>query len=209
MQGLVGLLAGQSDRLIVGYTLGAQALVYYSICVQVAQPIHGIVSAGLHVMFPHLGARLFRADASTMRGKMIAAFSANVVLVAALSVPLFFGGHFLLRCWMGEDFAAHASFPLMLVTASFALMGLNVTGHYILMAMGRVRLLALLNLTAAVAMLLTMALLTPHVGISGAAASRLVYGPITWLSYRALQRTLRLTDGVGGEAPVWRAVEHG
>ena len=108
LQGIVGLLTGQADRFLVGYLLGTHALTYYSISVQVAAPIHGIASAGLQILFPYIAARLGLLSITAMRRKFATAFAANVAMVAVLAAPVIFGGHLILRLWLGEDFATHA-----------------------------------------------------------------------------------------------------
>jgi O-antigen/teichoic acid export membrane protein len=200
LQGLVGLLTGQADRFLVGYLLGTRALAYYSICVQIALPIHGIAAAGLQVLFPYLAARLDLLSAGAVQRRFRAAFATNVALVALLAVPIIFGSRFILRLWMGPDFASHAAVALSITACGFALVGLNVTGFYILMAMGRVRLLALVNVAGAMAMLAAIAILAPRFGVVGAAAGRLVYGPIICLIYIPLHSALRTPRGLRDEA---------
>jgi O-antigen/teichoic acid export membrane protein len=201
LQGFVGLLTGQADRFLVGYLLGTQALAYYSICVQMSLPIHGIAAAGLQVLFPYLAARLRVTSIAAARRKFMTAFAANVVLVAVLTAPLVFGSRYVLRLWMGGDFAQHASLALSITAVGFALLGLNVSGYYVLMALGRIKLIALTNIMGAVAMLVAIAILAPRFGVVGAAVGRLVYGPITWITYRALYNALRVTHAVAGEVP--------
>jgi O-antigen/teichoic acid export membrane protein len=208
LQGLVALFSSQADRLIVGYMLGAAALSYYSICVQIALPIHGIAAAGLQVLFPYLGARLESTSRAEARKSFVTAFGANAGLVLALALPVALGSRILLRHWIGQDFADHAAVTLTVTACSFALLGLNVTGHYFLMALGRVRLLALVNLAGAVCMFAGIAVLAPRYGVLGAACGRLIYGPITWISYRALYRALREpADAPAQAAGMLRACE--
>jgi O-antigen/teichoic acid export membrane protein len=185
------LFTGQADRFVIGYILGTQAVVYYTISVQAAQPIHGIASAGLHVLFPHLGVRFATMTRSGIREKIKRALALNAALILVLAGTLIAGSRFLLQHWMGRDFAAHAAVPLAIISCSYALLGLNVTAHYILMAMGRMRFLALLNALAAVVMLAAMVLLAKRFGLIGAASARLIYGPITWIVYPALAKMLR------------------
>jgi O-antigen/teichoic acid export membrane protein len=200
LQGLIGLLAGQADRFLVGYLLGTHALAYYSICVQAALPIHGVAAAGLQVLFPYLAARLGVLNITAMREKFAAAFSINIVLVVVLAAPIIFGSRYILRLWMGQDFATHASVALSITACGFALLGLNVTGFYMLMAMGRIKLLALVNTVGAAVMLIAIAILAPYFGIAGAAAGRLLYGPIVCLIYIPLRNALRITQAVPGQA---------
>jgi len=201
LQGLVALLSGQADRFLVGYLLGTQALAYYSICVQASMPIHGIAAAAFQVLFPYLAARLRVTSIEAGRKKFMSAFTTNVVLVVVLAAPLVFGSRYILHLWMGDDFARHAGLTLSITAAGFALLGLNVSGYYVLMALGRIKLIALTNIAAALAMLVAIAILAPRFGIVGAAVGRLVYGPITWLTYRALHNALRVTSTAAGEMP--------
>ena len=194
LQGLIGLLTGQADRFLVGYLLGTHALAYYSICVQVALPIHGIAAAGLQVLFPYFAARLGVLSIAAIRQKFAAAFVVNMVIVATLAAPVIFGSRYILRLWMGQEFAIHASVALSITACGFALLGLNVTGFYILMAMGRIKLLALVNAVGAVAMLTAITVLAPRFGIIGAAAGRLLYGPIVCMIYIPLRNVLRIAQ---------------
>jgi len=193
LQGLIGLLTSQADRFLVGYLLGPKALACYAICVQAASPIHGVSVAALQIIFPYFASRTAALNAITLRRKIALAFTANVAVVTMLTLPLLLAGHAILRRWMGEAFAAYATVPLQLTAVGFALMGLNVTGHFVLMAMGRVKLLALANMVGAIAMLGAIWTLAPAHGVTGAAAGRLLFGPIICLIYLPLARTLSRT----------------
>jgi O-antigen/teichoic acid export membrane protein len=183
LQALAGITFSQADKLIIGAMLGAPALAYYSVCTQVAQPVHGLIASGLHFLFPHLSARYSIASIASLRQTIVAAFWGNQALAVVLSVPLMLGSKFILTIWMGAAFAQHAWPVLSIIACSFALLGMNVTGYYTLLATGGVRLATYLNLAAGGAMLLVMGLLIPRFGVVGAATGRLVYGPITWLMY--------------------------
>ncbi|HZL25135.1 MAG TPA: oligosaccharide flippase family protein [Acidobacteriaceae bacterium] len=200
LQGIVGLLTGQADRFLVGYLLGTHALTYYSISVQAAAPIHGIASAGLQIIFPYIAARLGILSVAAMRRKFAAAFAANVAVVALLAAPVIFGSHPILRLWLGEDFAAHATTALTVTACAFALVGLNVTGSYVLMGVGRMKVLALTNLGGAAVMLAAIAVLAPRFGIVGAASGRIVYGLVALLIYRPLHNALRTAQAGAGKA---------
>ena len=183
LQALAGLSFSQIDRLIIGAMLGAPALGYYSICTQVAQPVHGLLASGFHFLFPHLSARHSTSSINSLRQTIATAFWSNQALAVVLSVPLILGSKLILTAWMGSDFAEHSWLILSIVACSYALLGMNVTGYYTLLATGGVRQATYVNLAAGGGMLLAMSLLIPRWGMVGAAAGRLVYGPITWLMY--------------------------
>ncbi len=191
LQALSGIVFGQADRLIVGALLGTSAVAYYSICTQAAQPIHGVVASGLHFLFPHLSAKHSTMPMGELKPVVMAALWLNLGLVAALCLPLAILSKPILTLWMGPAFAAQVAPILSLTAVGFGLVGLNVTGHYVLMAVGAVRYVTLLNLAAGVAMMGAIAGLTLPFGLNGAAMGRLVYGPITWLMYWKIHRMLR------------------
>jgi O-antigen/teichoic acid export membrane protein len=190
LQAVAGCIFNQADRLLIGVLLGTSAVAYYSLCVQAAQPVHGLIAAGLHFLFPHLSARLSRAPASELRSPVLLAMRLNAVAALALCVPLALFSRLILRLWMGPAFAQQAWIVLSIVAVGFGFLALNVTGHYALLALGQVRLVSTLNLAGGAAMLIAMIYLAPRFGIAGAAVGRLLYGPITLLMYWRLHTVL-------------------
>jgi O-antigen/teichoic acid export membrane protein len=208
LQALAAVVFSQVDKLVVGVYLGAPVVAYYAICTQAAQPIHGIVGAGFHVLFPHLSARLEKESLADVRTTILAAFKRNLALIALLAVPVILLCRPILALWMGRSFASQAWLCLLILAASFALLGLNVTAHYALLAMGRVRLVTCIYLVAGAAMLLLMLFLTPRFGMAGAASARLLYGPITWVMYYPLYKMLRTDSRVRHELTTATAWEN-
>jgi O-antigen/teichoic acid export membrane protein len=196
LQAITSVVFSHADRFLVGFFVGAPAIAYYGLCVQAAQPIHGLISSGLHFLFPHLSTRLPVASISEIRRKVVMALAVNVTLVGALSLPLIVFGSHILTAWLGPAFDQPPPLMFPIIVCSFAFLGTNVTAHYVLLAVGRVRVVTYLNLLAGIVMLLGMAMLIPKHGLQGAAWARLVYGPITCLAYVYLYRI------------IWRAEPH-
>jgi O-antigen/teichoic acid export membrane protein len=196
LQAIAGVVFSHADRFLVGFFMGAPAVAYYGLCVQAAQPIHGLISSGLHFLFPHLSTRVPVAPLSEIRRKVAMAFKINIALVGALSLPLIVFGSRILTAWIGPGFGQQPLLMFPIVVCSFSLLGMNVTAHYALLAVGHVRLVTYLNLLAGIVMLLVMATLIPNHGLQGAALARLVYGPITCLAYFHLYKMM------------WRAEPH-
>jgi len=191
LQAVSGVIFSQADRLILGVNLGATAVTTYALCVQMAQPIHGLTAAGLHFLFPHLSLRFASSDISGMRRSVFSALALNLLTALILTAGLILFGPRLLALWMGPAFASQSSAMLSLLAVGYGLLALNVTAHYSLLAMGRVRLITALNVAGGIAMLLAMAALVHSRGVQGAALARLCYGPITCLLYLPLFRLLR------------------
>jgi O-antigen/teichoic acid export membrane protein len=191
LQALSGIVFGQADRLIVGALLGTSAVAYYSICTQAAQPIHGIIASALHFLFPHLSAKHSTSPITELRPIVTMAFLVNLGLVAFLCLPMVFLSKLILTVWMGATFASRGAPILSLTAIGFGLVGINVTGHYVLMAVGAIRYVTLLNLAAGLAMICAIVALILPFGLMGAAVGRLVYGPVTWLMYLKIYRMLK------------------
>lgn len=204
LQTFVGLLTQQADRLLVGLLLGTQAVTYYTVSVQATMPIHGIAGAALQVLFPYLGTRLATTHIGSHRRSLLTAFVCNAAFVIVMALTFTFFGRIFLTHWMGTDFATHATTCLIICAWSFALLGLNVTAYWVLMAMGQVRLLSIVNIAAAAIMLVAIAFFAPRFGVNGAATARLLYAPITWLTWIPLLSIFH-RDSI--TSPVLRACE--
>ena len=157
--------------------MGAPAVAYYGLCVQATQPIHGLLSSGMHFLFPHLSARYSVAPLSEIKRKIALSVKINIILVCCLSLPVIAFGRHVLTMWLGTDFGQQPRFMFPVIACSFALLGMNVTAHYALLALGQVRIVTYLNLLAGIAMLFLMVMLIPKQGLQGAAVARLVYRP--------------------------------
>jgi O-antigen/teichoic acid export membrane protein len=196
LQALSAVIFGQADRLVIGLLLGAPAVAAYALCDQAAQGIHGTVAAAFHVLFPHLSARIVREPVAEVRRTLWSAFKSNATVAVLLSAPVVLLSRPILSLWMGHDFAQKAWQMFSILAAGSALLAMNVTAHYGLLAAGRMRLVMSVNLAAGAAMLTLMALLTPHFGTVGTACGWLLPGPITCLLYIPLCRTFRTTPTV-------------
>jgi O-antigen/teichoic acid export membrane protein len=183
---VASVLFTQADRLLLGVSLGASTVTAYALCVQMAQPIYGIASSGLHFLFPYLS----RRNAASMTQPILMAVAVNLAVVAAGTAVLLLFGHAALNTWVGPSVAQSAAGILAPIVWSFALLGLSVTGYYSLLALGDVRIVTALNLTGGLAMLLLMAWLLPVWGVHGVAIARLSYGAIALLMYVPLARVL-------------------
>lgn len=191
LQAVAGVIFSQSDRLILGVSLGATSVTAYALCVQMAQPIYGIAASGLHFLFPYLSSRKTTTPLPALKRTILIAFTINLLLISVETAAVLLLGHSILRIWVGEEIAQSASAVLAPIVWSFALLGLNVTGYYSMLALGHVRVVTWLNLAGGAAMLLMMALLLPRMGIHGIAIARLFYGLSALFLYLPLIRILR------------------
>jgi O-antigen/teichoic acid export membrane protein len=190
LQAVSGVIFSQADRLILGVSLGASAVTAYALCVQMAQPIYGIAASGLHFLFPYLSGRRMTAPLVTLKKPILKAFAVNLLLVFVGTAGALLFGKTLLNAWVGAEVARSATTVLAPIVWSFALLGINVTAYYALLALGYVRTVTLLNFAGGTVMLLGMIWLLPRFGVHGIAIARLSYGAIALLMYYPLARLL-------------------
>src|SRR6516162_937344 len=190
LQAVAGCIFNQADRMLIGVLLGTSAVASYSVCIQAAQPIHGLIAAGLHFVFPHLSARLSTAQVTEVKTVVRFIFWLNLVLAVVLCVPFVLLSQLLLRLCIGPAFAQQSWLVLSVIAAGFGLLALNITGHYALLALGQVRLVSMLNLAGGSVMLVAMIVLAPRFGLVGVAVGRLLYAPVTLLMYWRLRGIL-------------------
>jgi O-antigen/teichoic acid export membrane protein len=185
-----GVVFTQADRLLLGVSLGATTVTAYALCVQMAQPVYGIASSGLHFLFPYLSARNAISEQFAIRKAVLAAFAVNLLIVAAGTGILLVYGPVALYAWVGRPVAQSAVSILTPIVCSFALLGLSVTGYYSLLALGHFHMVTALNLFGGSIMLLLMVWLLQLQGVHGIAMARLSYGLIALLMYVPLARVL-------------------
>jgi O-antigen/teichoic acid export membrane protein len=191
LQAVSTVVFSQADRIFLGVSLGAVAVASYALCTQLAQPIWGFAASGLHFLFPHLAERSAVQSSSGTRRAVLIAFACNLLFVTVAAATLMLFGERILRSWAGADIARSSVAIFPIIIWSSALLGLNVTATYALLAFGRVRTITWLNLGAGATMLLLMFWLVPRLGTYGLALARLCYGSITLLLYLPLVLGLR------------------
>ncbi len=188
LQALAGVAFSYADRFLVGILLGTGPVAIYVLCVQAAQPIHGVCAAVFNFLLPHLSSRQEAGELDASRQVCRWAVCANLVTAGALALPLIIGGRIVLSIWMGTQFASQARGSLAVLAVAFALLALNVVPHYSLLAMGDVRYVSGINVLGGALSLCASVLLIPHMGIVGAGLGRLLYGCVTIVLWRRVRR---------------------
>lgn len=187
-----GVVFSQGDRLIGGASMGVSALVAYAICAQIAQPIYGLTAAGLHFLFPYIAFRRAIDTPQMLAGVVIRSIFANALLVAFGTGLLFAFSRPILRL-LAPGALAEACVPLFgPVVASSAMLALTVSGNYALLALGRPRHLALINIVAASAMVLFAQAFLSSRGAWAIVESRMAFAAIAMLVYIPLFRSISL-----------------
>lgn len=187
-----GVVFGQADRLLAGASMGATGVVSYAICAQVSQPLYGLTAAGLHFLFPYVAHQRATATSAELRTTLLRALLVNVVLVCAGAGFLLVFSNGIFHALASDAIARSCASLLPSVLAGSAILALNVTGSYAMLALGRVRPITWMNLAGALVMIVTIAWFLPRFGVKAIAGARLAFALIALLVYVPLIRELRI-----------------
>jgi O-antigen/teichoic acid export membrane protein len=192
LQALAAVVFSYADRFLVAAMLGTAPVAIYVLCVQAAQPIHGLAAAGFNFVFPHISSRRGAGEIHGPRRVFLLSLLTSLALSLTLASPLIILAKPLLRLWMGERIADEGHLVLTLLAVAYALMAVNVVPHYALLAFGQVRLISALNLSSGILLTLLLTFLVPALGLTGAALGRIAYSlllaiPYLVASYQAFQ----------------------
>jgi O-antigen/teichoic acid export membrane protein len=186
-----GLAFSQFDRVILGVWAGAAPVASYALCTQLAQPIYGLVAAGLHILFPYLASRADTGSEAVLHRVTVLATVCNWALVVSAAVLLWAMAPRLLS-YLGHNIFEHGKSRLLAPTLiSSALLGLSVCPTYAMFAYRQIRTVAVVNVLGAALSIACMLVLGRLWGAMGIAYARLVYGAATLYLYVPMWRILR------------------
>lgn len=200
-QSLGSVVFGQFDRIVLGISLGTLAVAPYSLCVQFAQPLLGLLASALHFLFPYLSGHAATVSSGEVKKTVLKAVLCNFLLVACGAALLFIFGPSLIRLWAGAEIARNTTVIFPLVVCGSALAGLSVTGTYTMQALGLFRTAAFISIGGRALTLIFMIYLLHRFGLVGLAASRTLYGLATLAVYFPLWQRLGAKQDGRSAAP--------
>jgi O-antigen/teichoic acid export membrane protein len=203
-----GVIFWQVDRLFLGVSLGAVAVTSYALCVQLTQPIYGLAASGLHFLFPYLSYRIGTVSRPSLRHSVLLAFVCNLIFVVCAAGILAIVGQRLLAAWAGPAIAKSSALIFRPLLWGSALLALNVTGNYTVLAIGKAQATAWLNIGGGLVMLLMMGWLLPIHGVQGLAIARIVYGALSLAIYLPLVQYLFATGSARSPIPADAAYDY-
>jgi O-antigen/teichoic acid export membrane protein len=187
-----GVMFSQADRLFAGASMGASAVVSYALCAQISQPVYGLTAAGLHFLYPHFASRRFEGAPAVLRKTLLITLLMNLLLVIAAAGSLLAFSGKIFHLLAPDAIARESAHLLPSVLAGSALLALGVSGTYAMLAFGRVLSVALINVAAAVALLMVITIFLRGFGVTAIAAARSIFALISLLIYVPLFRELRI-----------------
>jgi len=180
------MLLGTVDRFLVGGMLGPSALTRYSVCLQLAQQVHAIPAAAAQILLPRISRG--EGNIASIVGR---AFLAIGLLATAIALPLMIFGYDILCLWVGEAIADGSTSILRVATFAYACLAFSSVAYFVMLGLGRAKLVAQLSLAGGLASLVATWGLIRYLDLTGAALSRVVYALISSVIIVELIRQLR------------------
>jgi len=178
LSAVAGVTYTSGDRIIVGQVLGAAAAGQYSIYVQLTQLIHFVPSNLFSFSLPAFSrwnadrerhSEIARAYPRYLFGICVSALGLALTLLAIWP--------YVLRAFGATNLPeGGSSIPALLLAINFLLLSATAVPYYLLLALGKSKLVSLTTSSGMCISLLLMILLIPRYGLAGAAAARLAYG---------------------------------
>lgn len=164
----------QLDKLLVGSFLGVAAVTYYVVPGNLANRIQGFMGAATLVIFPVSAALSARGDSEPLARLYRDGTRLTFMLSAVLGVPMAIFAEPFLRHWMGQEFAQHSTVVMVLLVATYVLLGLAGVAWGLAFGLGRARINAFFALLmGAIDIGLFLLLVGPY-QIAGVAAAYLL-----------------------------------
>lgn len=190
LQGVGSITFSVADRFIVGGALGVEKLASYSLALQLAIQVHALVAAMFSAVFPAISRQ--QSSFGRFRITRLAAmlFALNLIISTVLALPLYLFPHEILSLWVGRTQAAASWECLRLLAVAYWILSLNVTPHFVLLGLGRMRFVALSNVAGgAVAMAACFELIRMD-GINGAALAKIGFGLAVSANFLPVLKTI-------------------
>lgn len=175
LQNIAGIVVFAADRLVVAAFFGAHILSAYSICQQGAQVIHTAVVACFQRLFPSIGSVQQSVGRAALRDIVVRSIKGNLLVALAIFSPTILMSDHILALWIGTEFANANQRLFQVFLAVNLLLAINVSSYFILLGLGRAKLVGIYTAVGAALSIALLLILTPVWGPVGAASARLPY----------------------------------
>jgi O-antigen/teichoic acid export membrane protein len=167
---LVGPLTLYLDRPIIGTLLSVSAVTYYSVPYEIVGKLLIISGAVVGVMFPAFSAAYSENPAQA--GRLYVRWLKYLfVVLYPVCMVIFVCAAPGLELWLGKDFSSQSYLAMQILVVGFFLLGIEGIPFALIQGIGRVDLLAKLNLFELPFFALALWLLTAEYGIVGTAVA--------------------------------------
>ena len=183
------------DKVIIGWILGPESVTYYAIPTQIALKIHNGLAVFVSFIFPLASEVKSIGDTATLK-KIYLQSMRFILLIYALAMV--FLGTFareILNIWIDPNYAAVAGNILVLTSLGYIFFSLSIIPYHILLGIGKPRSLAILNIIAALSVIICLYFGLIYYGLIGGMVGVVVgMGSHIFFPWYA-QRSLKISWG--------------
>jgi O-antigen/teichoic acid export membrane protein len=191
--GALAMLLTDGEKLIIGLAGSLENFTYYSVPFNASYRLTALASALSSVLLPRIAWAVGAGDSAAAAHIARRATRMTVGGMALLLAPLIGIAPDILRLWLGEDFAAHASWPARIILVGLLANTAAFTPHAVVRAVAAPSTLTVLYACELPVYLAAVWILVPVLGPAGAAlgwATRVLTDALllAWIAGRALDR---------------------
>lgn len=162
------------DRLIIPIFLGPAQLSYYSLPGNVALKTSGVTNSLSAVIFPMASALQSVGDKEKLKVIYTKIFRNLSIVAASITTGIILFAGKILYFWLGAEFSAKGTSILVILALTYYFVGLYIPLNNMLLGIGKVKFLIRMSATMAVINLVSLLILVPRMGITGAAVAYLI-----------------------------------
>ena len=185
---LGSIVFSSADKILIASIFGSAELARYNICSLLSQYIFSLSRSFLSIIFPIVSSKVSRGYALksflTMHKLLVLSFICIIPFI--IVTPL---ASFILSLWMGEEFSENNSILFVLLLLAFLPLAFNIPAHFVLLGLGRVKLVAITSLIGSILTLLVV-FLSIDMGLFSFVLGKFVYTLVGFILFISIARQL-------------------
>ena len=109
-----------------------------------------------------------------------------IIFSGLLALILLLSGSKIMTLWVGKEEASASAEILKYLTIAFLILAINIVPYYVLLAVGRVKVIAMSNIVSGIISIIAIYLLVEPYGLNGIGMGKIIYSSISLLSLISL-----------------------
>lgn len=197
---LSSALFSKADRLVIGASLGTEALAVYGAITSIMSKINHLSSVPVQPLLPAMGALAMQRQQNqgVLQGHIQQAVRINAAIALGLSAMLFVFAPSVMAILLSDAVTEGAILGFRLAAIIYGLYSLNAVGYYVLLGINAVPVLMGVQMASAVLALLCIGFGAHAFGLTGAIVGNGAYLGTLWLIFWGMKRLeVRPTSWLG------------
>ena len=164
----------QFDKFVMSAFWGPVYVSYYASAQMIPEKIQATSFSLSTSLFPVFSNISFLQDSEKIKNIFHRYIKIILLISASLATLVFVYGYWLLKYWLGQEFADNATIPMYILTVTYFLFSINVFMHFYLSGTRRLKFIAISTMSMAILNIVSMFLLVPSYKAVGASIAYLI-----------------------------------